>query len=91
MNRLEEYHKLVHDTVKGITWIGTQISDDKQNVEIRIVFGNSSITIPIKFEDIEKNIHSCKGFLDLIQSPLETVLTPYIREGQKCNEKMFIS
>lgn len=83
MNRPEEYRTLVHSIVKEVTWIGTIISDDMQSVEIKIMFGNNSVLIPIKLEDIEKNIHSCKGFLDLIKSPLETVLTPYIREGQK--------
>jgi len=72
--RLEEYRDLVHAVVKDITHIGTWLSDDGQGVDIRIVFGTQFVVIPIKFEDIEKNKQSAKGFVDLIKLPLEVLL-----------------
>ena len=73
-DRLEEYRSLVHSTVKDLTHIGTEISDDKQSVAIKIALGSRSIEIPISIEDIEKNFQSAKGFVDLIRLPLESIL-----------------
>ena len=74
MSRFEEYRSLVHSTVKDLTHIGTEISDDKQSVVIRIRFGNRCVAIPIEIEDIEKNFQSAKGFFDLIRLSLESIL-----------------
>ena len=74
MSRLEEYRSLVHSTVKDLTHIGTEISDDEQSVAIKIALGSRSVEIPISIEDIEKNFQSVKGFLDLIRLPLESIL-----------------
>lgn len=76
MNKLEEYRQLIHTTVKDITWIGTEISDDKQSINIKVVFGSRFVLIPVSIEDIDKNLHSAKGFIDLIVPTLE-VLLPY--------------
>lgn len=76
MNRLEEYRQLIHTAVKETTWIGTEISDDKQSINIKVVLGSRSIAIPVSIEDIDKNLHSAKGFINLIVPSLEALL-PY--------------
>lgn len=74
MSRIEEYRDLVQITVKDVTWIGTVISDDRQSIDIKISFGNQCVTIPIRVEDIEKNVRSTKTFLRLVIDPLEALL-----------------
>jgi len=74
MVRLEEYRDLVYATVKDITWIGTEISDDEHFINIKIAFGSRCAIIPIKIEDIMKNQLSTKNFVDLIKLPLEAIL-----------------
>lgn len=78
--KLEDYRDLVHTVVKDITWIGTEISEDKQSIDIKINFASQLVTIPIKLEDIKKNLYSAKSFLRLIKLPLEALLKPYIRK-----------
>ena len=73
-DRLEEYRSLVHSTVKDLTHIGTEISDDEQSVAIKIALGSRSVEIPISIEDIEKNFQSAKGFFGLIRLSLESIL-----------------
>ena len=74
IERHEAVRQLVHSTVKDLTHIGTEISDDKQSVVIGIRFGSQCATIPIKIEDAVKNRLSAKGFVDLIRLPLESIL-----------------
>ena len=74
MSRLEEYRSLIHSTVKDLTHIGTEISDDGHSIIIGIRFGNQCAAIPIKIEDAVKNRLSAKGFVDLIRLPLESIL-----------------
>lgn len=81
--RRKEYRELVHFTIKDLTHIGVWDSDDGYSLEIRIVFGNKFVTIPIKYEDIEKNHCLCKGFVALIKPPLEAILEPYLRKEQE--------
>lgn len=75
-NRLEEYRKLVHDTMKDITRISTEISPCSLFIDIRIVFGNQHKVISIPISDIEKNIHNGREFTKLIAEPLESILIP---------------
>ena len=81
----KEMREIVYSTVKNITHIGVWDSDDGQSLEIKIVFGSKSISIPIKYKNIEENFHSSKDFLKLIIPPLEAILEPYLRKaGEKC-------
>jgi len=82
-NRLEDYHELVHVTVKNLIWIDTEISKDKHAINIKIVFANKCAIIPIKIEDIQKNCNSARGFFNLLKPLLEAVLEPYIKGEQK--------
>lgn len=70
----EKLNDLVYSTLKDLTFIGTQISDDGTAINILISFGSQTATIPISIEDIVRNRFSCKGFLDLIKTPLEALL-----------------
>ena len=75
-DRLEEYRKIVHATVKDITHIGTEIAPCSLFIDIRIVFGDQHKVVSIPISDIETNLHDSKGFLELITGPLEEILTP---------------
>lgn len=75
-NRLEEYRKLIQTATKDLAWIGTEISPCSLFINIKVVIGNQKRTISIPISDIEANMHSGKGFIDLIAKPLEDLLTP---------------
>ena len=83
--RREEYCDLVYTTVKGLIHIDVWDSDDGQSLNIVVALGGESVNIPIKYEDIEKNFHSAKGFIALLKPPLGAILEPYLRKvDEKC-------
>ena len=82
--RRREYRDLVYTTIKDLTHIGVWDSDDGQSLNIVVALGSKSATIPIKYEDIEKNFRLAKGFIALLKPPLEAILEPYLRKEPKC-------
>lgn len=72
--RCAELNDLVHATVKDLTHIVTRVSEDRENIVIEVGFGLQVKEIPIPIKDILNNVQSCKGFLDLLRTPLEALL-----------------
>lgn len=70
----EELRELVQVTVKDLTHIGTRISANGEDIEIVISAGSEERAIPISIIDIMANKNSCKGFLNLVKTPLEVLL-----------------
>lgn len=71
----EGLRDLVQATVKDLTHIGTRISANGKDVEIVFIVGSEERVIPISITDIMASKNSCKGFLDLIRTPLKEVLS----------------
>lgn len=72
--RKEELRELVHVTAKDLIWMSTKYNKGTDVVEICIAHGSEGRTINIPVSEILENQNSCKGFLNLIKTPLEALL-----------------